>query len=181
MLTQQLFFFFLLETLCVDEFLNPTVLTLLERFLPGCCRDRSGAVLTPACTASTEIRSDRSCRSSLAALSTCWSRTLVSPCWPSTTHPAWTLSPVWRLHAHPWIFLFWKSPSAHTLPARQHDGGSGGEGDPAGELGRWERPHRSGCCWNILLRIRPQRRPSHIQPTGTQQRNWLLGYFLVKV
>lgn len=55
-------------------------------------------------------------------------------------------------------------------PARQHDGGPGGEGEPAGELDWRQRPGRSGRCRDILLRVRPQRSPSDIQPPGTSDR-----------
>lgn len=53
-----------------------------------------------------------------------------------------------------------------TLSLRQHDGGARGQGQPAGELDRWQRCHRCGCCWNVLLWIRPQCCQGHIKPTG---------------
>ena len=56
-------------------------------------------------------------------------------------------------------------------PLRQYDGGVGGTCEPAGELDRWERPHCPGCCWNLLLWIRPQCRQGHIQPTGREDKD----------
>lgn len=52
---------------------------------------------------------------------------------------------------------------------RQHDGGVGGQGRSAGELDRRERPHRSRRWRNLLLRLGPECRQSHIQPTGRDE------------
>lgn len=112
-------------------------------------------------------RSERSCRPSRGAplISSNKSRALL--CWPSTTPPAWMPSPVWFCSVKKKSFPWWHSSSLlWVLSLRQHDGGAGGPGQPAGELERWQRRRGRGCCWNILLWIRPQCCQGHIKSTG---------------